>query len=112
MSFPSGTTRSCCVLVCKNTGTCTLYIMPKAPECENVRACACVRTCVRACVRVFKFFSQITPGQLKPNFTWNHHMIREENLFKWFRSNVFFILKLSASGGGGALSGNFITNLA
>ena len=38
--FSSGTTFSCCVLVCKNT--CTVYFMPKAPLWAYVCMCVCV----------------------------------------------------------------------
>ena len=53
--FSSGTTLSCCVLVCKNV-------------------CLC-----------FQISSLKPLGQLKPNFMWNLHGIGEESLFKWSR---------------------------
>ena len=54
--FISGTSLSCCVLVCKNT--CTVYLMPKAPWWAYV---CTMYVCV--CVQI----SSLKPlGQLKP----------------------------------------------
>ena len=55
------------VLVCKNTGACTVYSMPKAPLCEYVCACVCVCVCVCLCVCVFKIFSE-TNGPTEAKF--------------------------------------------
>ena len=46
--FSSGATRSCCVLVCKNTRTCTVF---------NAKSSL---MCVFMCMCVFRFFFQIT----------------------------------------------------
>ena len=78
----SGTTLSCCVLVCKNV-------------------CVCV------CVQI----SSLKPlGQLKPNFMWNLHGIGKESLFKWSRKLV--VLHYCQPPGGGAFSRDLIINLS
>ena len=61
--FTSGTTLSFCVLVCKNTGTYTDYLMPKGPQCEYV--CVCSNSYLKSL------------SQLKTKFTWNQHVIGE-----------------------------------
>ena len=67
------------------------YLMPKAPLCENVHVFACV--CSNSSLKLL--------NQLKTKFTWDHHGIGE----KIYSSNsgqlLFFILILSAPGGGG-----------
>ena len=45
------------------------------------------------------------PGQLKPNFTWNHNGIGEENLFKGFRSFVVLQLNIVSLLGRGLFAG-------
>ena len=90
------------VLVCKNTGACTVYSMPKAPLCEYT--CMCLYVCSKSSLKQL--------GQLKPNFIWNHNGIGEENLFKGFRSFVVLHLNIASLWGPGAFRGAFTTNVA
>ena len=95
--FSSGATLSCCVLVCKNTGTCTVF------DAKSSLMLVCMYMCV------FKFFFEITEPT-EDKFTWDHHGIGEKFYSNDSGQLLFFILSLSA--GAGAFSGNFTTNLA
>ena len=67
--FSSGATLSCCVMVCKNTGTCTVF---------NAKS-SLMRVCMYMCV--FKFFFEINePTEDKVHV--GPTQDREENLFK------------------------------
>ena len=90
--FLSGATLSCCVLVCKNTGTCTVF-NAKAPQCEYVCTCVCSNSSLKSL------------SQLKTKFTWDHHGIGEKIYSNDSGQLLFFILILSARGWG-LLSGN------
>ena len=83
--FSSGATLSCCVLVCKNTGTCTVF----NAKSEYVFACVCSNSSLKLL------------SQLKAKFTWDHHGIGENIYSSNSGQLMFFILILSASGGGG-----------
>ena len=81
--FSSGATLSCCVLVCKNTGTCTVF---------NAKSSLMY-------VRVQFFFEITEPTEDKVHA--GPPRDRGEDLFKRFRSVVVLILILSVPGGGG-----------
>ena len=51
-------------------------------------------------------------SQMKTKFTWEHQGIGEKMYSNGSGQLLFFILILSASGGAGAFSGDFTTNLA
>ena len=90
--FIRNTSKSCCVLACKNTGTCTVYLVPKCPLCEYVH-CMLICVCSNSSLKSL--------SQMKTKFTWDHHGIGEKIYSNDSGQLLFFILILSASGGGG-----------
>ena len=74
--FSSGATLSCCVLVCKNTGTCKVF---------NAKS-SLIGVCM--CMCVFRFFFDITEAT-EDKVNVGPPRDRGENLFKWFRYSLF-----------------------
>ena len=65
------------------------YLMPKAPYCEYVCACVCSNSSLKLL------------SQLKTKFTWDQYRVEKKIYSNDSGQLLFFILILSAPGGGG-----------
>ena len=98
--FSSAATLSCCVQVCKNIRTCTVFNAKSSfYECEYVFACVCSNSSLKLL------------SQLKTKFTWDHHGIGA-NIYSSNAGQLLFLFEFCQLPGAGAFSGDFTTNLA